>query len=227
MSAWKAESRTPDGQLLKPKPNTTTRAAAPTSLRESEPVTVPSVRAIRRRTPRARSLPPPSRPGQPLVSGFPSSSPSPPSQEGKEDTSPWCADFFRFPSRFDSASVLFASRFAFRGYIIICPALDDSGLTHRRAGSWRIWSSWAEPWWAGPCSRPTARPSSVSALSSCCKKKKHRIPELLWLCGGLNRETNAVSLPEVLVICGVIVSGYELPAILCLGDAWLVGSQSI
>jgi len=39
----------------------------------------------------------------------------------------------------------------------------------------------------------------------------------------LNRETMACLCLRLLVICGVIVSGYELPAILCLG---VPGSQS-
>jgi hypothetical protein len=116
--------------------STTNAAAATTSLRESEPVTVPSVLAIRCRTPRARLPPPPSRPGQPLVSGFPSS-PPPPSQEGKEDTSPWCTDFF--DSLLDSTPQAFWSRAASPlEVIIICLASDDYGLTHRRAGSSRI-----------------------------------------------------------------------------------------
>jgi hypothetical protein len=36
----------------------------------------------------------------------------------------------------------------------------------RPAGYSRTLSSWVEPWWAGPCSRPIAKPSLVSAPSS-------------------------------------------------------------
>jgi hypothetical protein len=69
---------------------------------------------------------------------------------------------FRFPLASDS-SVRSLSPFL---------ASDDDLLSlDRRPGSLRISSSWVGLSWAGPCSRPIAGPSSVSALSSCLVNK--------------------------------------------------------
>jgi hypothetical protein len=73
----------------------------------------------------------------PLPTSEASSSSSPPSQEGKEDKLPWCADIFDF--LLDSTPQAICSRATLPLEVsIICLASDDSGLTHRRAGFSRI-----------------------------------------------------------------------------------------